>query len=244
MQHSQSAPTGSADLVNLSDEQKVLDVLRSSVLNLWQVVNSLTRLRPSKRQRYRVTIFGSARVPKDHWVYEAVRDLAAELTRLDCDIVTGGGPGLMQAANEGVKLADPAGAGTSKSMGIRVDLPFEQEANAFVTEAFEHGTFFTRLHHFVLVSDAFVVVPGGIGTLLETAMIWQLLQVQKLHDTPLILAGKMYADLVEWCRTYMLREDCPLASPRDMTIPICVEDGPAILRLIREHHGEWKRRNT
>ena len=167
MQHSQSAPTGSADLVNLSDEQKVLDVLRSSVLNLWQVVNSLTRLRPSKRQRYRVTIFGSARVPKDHWVYEAVRDLAAELTRLDCDIVTGGGPGLMQAANEGVKLADGAGAGTSKSMGIRVDLPFEQEANAFVTEAFEHGTFFTRLHHFVLVSDAFVVVPGGIGTLLE-----------------------------------------------------------------------------
>ena len=244
MQHSQSAPTGSADLVNLSDEQKVLDVLRSSVLNLWQVVNSLTRLRPSKRQRYRVTIFGSARVPKDHWVYEAVRDLAAELTRLDCDIVTGGGPGLMQAANEGVKLADPAGAGTSKSMGIRVDLPFEQEANAFVTEAFEHGTFFTRLHHFVLVSDAFVVVPGGIGTLLETAMIWQLLQVQKLHDTPLILAGKMYAELVEWCRKYMLREDCPLASPRDMTIPICVEDGPAILRLIREHHGEWKRRNT
>ena len=244
MQHSQSAPTGSADLVNLSDEQKVLDVLRSSVLNLWQVVNSLTRLRPSKRQRYRVTIFGSARVPKDHWVYEAVRDLAAELTRLDCDIVTGGGPGLMQAANEGVKLADPAGAGTSKSMGIRVDLPFEQEANAFVTEAFEHGTFFTRLHHFVLVSDAFVVVPGGIGTLLETAMIWQLLQVQKLHDTPLILAGNMYAELVEWCRKYMLREDCPLASPRDMTIPICVEDGPAILRLIREHHGEWKRRNT
>jgi len=244
MQHTQSAPTGSADLVSLSDEQKVLDVLRSSVLNLWQVVNSLTRLRPSKRQRYRVTIFGSARVPKDHWVYEAVRNLAAELTRLDCDIVTGGGPGLMQAANEGVKLADPAGTGTSESMGIRVDLPFEQEANAFVTEAFEHGTFFTRLHHFVLVSDAFVVVPGGIGTLLETAMIWQLLQVQKLHDTPLILAGKMYAELVEWCRKYMLRENCPLASPRDMTIPTCVEDGPAILRLIREHHGEWKRRNT
>ena len=64
-------------------------------------------------------------------------------------------------------------------MGIRVDLPFEQEVNAFVTEAFEHGTFFTRLHHFVLVSDAFVVVPGGIGTVLETMMVWQLLQVQQ-----------------------------------------------------------------
>ena len=77
------------------------------------------------------------------------------------------------------------------------------------TEAFEHGTFFTRLHHFVLVSDAFVVVPGGIGTLLETAMIWQLLQVRKLNDVPLVLAGRMYADLVEWCKTYMLRPDCP-----------------------------------
>ena len=59
-------------------------------------------------------------------------------------------------------------------MGIRVELPFEQDANPFVEQAFEHGTFFTRLHHFVIASDAFVVVPGGIGTVLETLMIWQL----------------------------------------------------------------------
>ena len=229
----------STDLVSLGDEQKVLEVLQSSVHNLWQAVNTLTRLRPTKRQRYRVTIFGSARVPKDHWVYQAVRDLAAELTRLDCDIVTGGGPGLMQAANEGVHLANPDAK--KGSMGIRVELPFEQEVNAFVTEAFEHGTFFTRLHHFVLVSDAFVVVPGGIGTLLETAMIWQLLQVQKLHNTPLILAGKMYGELVEWCRKNMLRADCPLASAKDMNIPVCVEDGPAILKLIRDHHAAWRK---
>jgi uncharacterized protein (TIGR00730 family) len=186
-----------------------------------------------------VTVFGSARVSTNHWVYVAVRDLAAELTRLGCDIVTGGGPGLMQAANEGVQIADPEGV--KRSTGIRVDLPFEQDVNAFVTEAFEHGTFFTRLHHFVLVSDAFVVVPGGIGTVLETMMIWQLLQVRKLHDTPLILAGKMYADLVDWCKAYMLRPDCPLASPQDMDMPICVNDGPAILRRIREHHSAWQR---
>ena len=230
------------ETVSLDDEQKVLEVVSASVLNLWDAVNSLTRLRPTKRPRYRATIFGSARVPKDHWVYEAVRDLTAELTRLGCDIVTGGGPGLMQAANEGVALAEPGGKG--RSMGIRVDLPFEQEVNAFVTEAFEHRTFFTRLHHFVLVSDAFVVVPGGIGTVLETMMIWQLLQVRKLHDVPLILAGKMYADLVEWCRKYMLRPDFPLASEPDMSIPTCVEDGPSILRLIREHHVEWKKRQS
>jgi uncharacterized protein (TIGR00730 family) len=189
-----------------------------------------------------VTIFGSARVPREHWVFQAVRDLAAELTRMDCDIVTGGGPGLMEAANEGVRVADPGGAG--RSTGIRVQLPFEQEVNAFVTEAFEHRTFFTRLHHFVLVSDAFVVVPGGIGTILETMMIWQLLQVRKLHDTPLILAGRMYGDLVGWCKENMLQADCPLAGERDMAIPVCVDDGGAILPLIREHHAAWKTART
>jgi uncharacterized protein (TIGR00730 family) len=235
----QSGPkTRSTDLVSLGDEQQVLEIVRGSVFNLWEAVNSLTRLRPTRRDRYRVTIFGSARVAPEHWVYQAVRDVAAELTRLDCDIVTGGGPGLMQAANEGVHIANPGAA--SGSTGIRVDLPFEQDVNAFVTEAFEHGTFFTRLHHFVLVSDAFVVVPGGIGTVLETMMVWQLLQVRKLHGTPLILAGKMYAELVEWCRRYMLQADFRLASDADMTIPVCVEDGPAILRTIREHHAAWK----
>jgi predicted Rossmann-fold nucleotide-binding protein len=82
-------------------------------------------------------------------------------------------------------------------------------------------------------------VPGGIGTVLETMMIWQLPQERKLHDTPLNLAGEMYGDLVDWCRTHMLRRDCPLASADDMEIPICVEDGPSILRIIREHHSKW-----
>jgi uncharacterized protein (TIGR00730 family) len=238
MKNPAAATPGSPEVISLGDEANVLSVVAASVQNLWEAVNNLTRLRPTTRQRYRVTIFGSARVPKEHWVYAAVRDLAAELTSLGCDIVTGGGPGLMQAANEGVKLADPEGV--NRSIGIRVDLPFEQEVNAFVTQAFEHRTFFTRLHQFVLMSDAFVVVPGGIGTVLETMMVWQLLQVRKLENTPLILAGKMYAELVAWCRSYMLRPEFPLAGEKDMTIPVCVEDGPAILRIIREHHARWK----
>jgi hypothetical protein len=240
MNQSDAPGSKAGDLVSLGDEKKVIEVVSASILSLWEAVNNLTRLRPTVRERYRVTIFGSARVPKDHWVYLAVRDLAAELTRLGCDIVTGGGPGLMEAANEGAHLADPES--TSRSTGIRVELPFEQDVNAFVSQAYEHRTFFTRLHHFVLVSDAFVVVPGGIGTVLEAMMIWQLLQVQKLHNTPLILAGKMYADLVTWSRTYMLRPDFPLVRPEDLAIPVCVEDGPAILRIIREHHAGWKQR--
>jgi hypothetical protein len=233
----ETARPAPGDAVSLADEQAVVDLVSSSVFKLWGAVNELTRLRPTKRPRFRVTIFGSARVPESHWAYSAVRDLAAELTRMDCDIVTGGGPGLMQAANEGARTADPNGK--RNSVGIRVDLPFEQDVNAFVSQAFEHGTFFTRLHHFVLVSDVFVVVPGGIGTVLETLMVWQLLQVRKLHDTPLILAGKMYADLLQWCRTYMLRPECPLAGEADLAIPVCVEDGPSILPIVRQHYDQW-----
>src|ERR1043165_1092064 len=182
------------DVVSLADEEAVKKVLIDSVLGLWDVVNKLTRLRPSRHDRYRVTIFGSARAKPGTVAYEETRRAAKALAAMGCDIVTGGGPGLMQAANEGARSA---GAGERvQSIGIRVELPFEQEVNPFVEHAFEHGSFFTRLHQFVLMSDAFVVVPGGIGTVLELMMVWQLLQVRKLEDTPLILAGPMYAGLV------------------------------------------------
>jgi len=175
----------------------------------------------------------AAAVPKDHWVYVAVRDLAAELTRLGCDIVTGGGPGLMQAANEGVHLVEDREA--KRSMGIRVDLPFEQEVNPFVELAFEHRTFFTRLHHFVLASDAFIVAPGGIGTVLETMMIWQLLQVHHLEYTPLILVGKMWPGLVDWVREAMLSFETPLINPEDVDIPVCVANADEAIAFIKRH---------
>ena len=223
--------------ISLSNEREVLDLVANSIMGLWDVVNNLTRLRPTRRERYRVTIFGSARVPEDHWVYAAVRDVAEELTRMGCDIITGGGPGLMAAANEGTKRADSDAP--DRSVGIRVQLPFEQDVNSFVSQAYEHRTFFTRLHQFVLMSDAFVVMPGGIGTVLEAMMIWQLLQVGHLQGTPLILAGKMYAELVAWCRHHMLEPGLHLANPEDITLPSCVDDGPGILQILRLHHAAW-----
>jgi uncharacterized protein (TIGR00730 family) len=229
--------TDNSEIVSLGDEAATMKLLGQAVLGLWEVVNNLTRLRPTNREHYRVTIFGSARTDPEHWVYATVRDLSAELTRLGCDIITGGGPGLMQAANEGAQKASArAGHG---SVGIRVDLPFEQEVNPFVDQVFEHRTFFSRLHHFALVSDAFVVVPGGIGTVLETMMVWQLLQVRKLYDTPLILAGPMWADLVEWAKNFMLRADFPLASPADFSIPVCCQSGAEVLEIVRKHHARW-----
>jgi uncharacterized protein (TIGR00730 family) len=232
------APTDSR-AVSLADEAKVKDVLVKSVQGLWEVVNDLTRLRPTKRDRYRVTIFGSARAHPGTFVYDEVKRVAAALTELGCDIVTGGGPGLMQAANEGAAAA--GATGLNRSVGIRVDLPFEQDVNPFVEQAFTHGTFFTRLHHFVLASDAFVIAPGGIGTVLEAMMIWQLLQVRHLADTPFVFVGKMWAGLVDWAKEHMLTTEPPLANAEDMAIPRCPATVDEAIALIREHHAGWLR---
>ena len=221
--------------VSLDNEAAVKKILTDSVLGLWEVVNNLTRLKPSHRDRYRVTIFGSARAKPGTEAYEETKRVSAALAELGCDIITGGGPGLMQAANEGAELLPEA----ARSVGIRVDLPFEQEVNPFVELAFEHKTFFTRLHHFVLASDAFIVAPGGIGTVLETTLIWQLLQVRHLDHVPLILVGKMWPGFVEWARTQMLSYETPLASAQDFDIPQCVETGDDAIAIIREHHAKW-----
>jgi len=223
------------DAVSLADEEAVKKVLIDAVLGLWDVVNNLTRLKPSRRDRYRVTIFGSARAKPGTVAYEETKRAAHALAEMGCDIITGGGPGLMQAANEGVDLA-----GESKSMGIRVDLPFEQEVNPFVELAFEHRTFFTRLHHFVLASDSFIVAPGGIGTVLETMMIWQLLQVHHLERTPLIMVGKMWPGLVEWVRDAMLSFETPLINPEDVDIPVCVANADEAIAIIRRHKEAQK----
>jgi uncharacterized protein (TIGR00730 family) len=231
---------GKSGPVSLADEESVKQVLLHSILGLWDVVNDLTRLKPTKRHRYRVTIFGSARAKDGTPAYEETKRTAAALAEMGCDIITGGGPGLMQAANEGAASSPER----SRSVGIRVDLPFEQDVNAFVTEAFEHRTFFTRLHQFVLASDAFLVAPGGIGTVLEMMMVWQLLQVGHLRHTPLILVGKMWPPMIEWARGAMLSSAPALASPKDLEIPRCAADADEAVAMIRKHHAAWVERNA
>jgi len=227
--------------VLLSDEEPVRQLLIEALFSLWSTANNLSRIRPTRKDRYRVTVFGSARTDADHWVYEEVERMSAGLAAMGCDLVTGGGPGLMEAANRGGALGHPEGE--AESIGIRVQLPFEQSANPFAKEVFSHGTFFTRLHQFVLMSDAYVVVPGGIGTLLETTMIWQLVQVRQL-DTPLILVGPMWRGLIDWARLQMLRPGFELAGAQDFDIPTCVDTIDEAMTVIRHHHDEWKDRRT
>ena len=229
-----TAPSETPTTVSLADEEAVSRIVVDTIFGLWATVNNLTRLRPSRHERYRVTVFGSARTQPGHWVYEEVKQMCSALSAMNCDIITGGGPGLMQAANEGARSAE----GT-QSVGIRVHLPFEQKANPFVENVFEHGTFFTRLHHFVLTSDAYIVAPGGIGTVLEAMMIWQLLQVRQLSDTPLIFAGPMWKGLVEWASAHMLRPGFELASPRDMQLPRCVDNADEAVSIVRNYQARW-----
>jgi hypothetical protein len=165
---SKQAPT----MVSLADEDGVKRMLTDTMFSLWNTVNNLSRLQPSKRERYRVTIFGSARTQPGHWVYDEVKRMAGELAAMGCDLVTGGGPGLMQAANEGA--AEHGAPERVQNVGIRVQLPFEQQVNPFVEQAFEHQTFFTRLHHFVLLSDAFVdSADDAIAVIRDHYAQWQ-----------------------------------------------------------------------
>jgi len=232
-----STPTPLTATVSLADEEGVKRVVTDTIFGLWGLVNNLTRLRPATRERYRVTLFGSARSQPGHWVYDEVKHMCSALTAMGCDIITGGGPGLMQAANEGAGAA--AAGDMARSIGIRVDLPFEQEVNPFVEQAFEHETFFTRLHQFVLMSDAYLVAPGGIGTVLEAMMVWQLLQVRHLQGTPLVFVGPMWEGLVDWASKQMLRPGFELASAADIAIPHCVGTADEALAIIREHHADW-----
>lgn len=208
------------DRAIVCDNPDTSRVIEDALASLWSVANKLSKIKPAKQDHYSVTIFGSARTQKGHALYEDVKELARVLSELGCDIVTGGGPGLMQAANEGSQLGDPENK--LRSVGIRIALPFEQGANPFVEQLYTHETFYTRLHHFVRLSHAFVVVGGGIGTTLEMLLVWQLMQVRHVEDVPFILVGDMWRELVDWAKRHMLGDEPPLADPEDMRLPVCV----------------------
>ena len=151
---------------------------------------------------YRVSIFGSARIKPNTEEYMEVYDLAKKLAKNNADIVTGGGPGLMEAANAGAK----DGSSKSKSFGLHVDLPFETSPNEHLDITYHHKRFSSRLDEFMRISHAVIVTPGGIGTILELLYTWQLIQVSHISERPIILVGKMWAGLLEWMKSEPLNK--------------------------------------
>lgn len=183
-------------------------------------------------EHFRVAIFGSARIQKDDEIYKQVFKLAKSIGKQKFDIVTGGGPGLMEAANAGHQAGDTNH--TSDSIGLLIKLPWEAKANGHLEMKKKFNKFSNRLDHFMALSRAIVVVPGGIGTALELFYTWQLIQVKHIPKMPIILVGKMWEELIKWVKKNPLKQG--LISPGDLDVIHIAKDEKAAMRMIKNAH--------
>jgi len=147
-------------------------------------------------KHFRVAIFGSARIQENDPRYNEIYRLAKMIAAEGIDIVTGGGPGIMEAANKGHR--DGRKNGDTHSLGLTIKLPREQESNRHLDIKEDFDRFSDRLDHFMYLSNVVVVAPGGVGTMLEFFYTWQLVQVKHICDIPIILLGDMWPELVKW----------------------------------------------
>ena len=169
-----------------------------------------------------VTIFGSARTPEDDPTYQAAVETARLLAQDGLAIITGGGPGIMEAANRGARF------GGGVSVGFAIELPFEEAANPYVDIALHFRYFFVRKTMFVKYAQAFVIFPGGFGTMDELFEALTLIQTRKIHNFPVILYGSDYwRGLLDWLDTTMAGKGN--ISPGDLELFI-VADSPEEVR--------------
>lgn len=205
----------------------------NSLEKVWDLTDDLVDFYPPY-DGYTVTVFGSARIPEDSDKYREVVEFTKSLARLECNVVSGGGPGIMEAANRGAvegKLPNSP----VKSIGINIELPFEQKNNPYLDETFPHKTFFTRLQHFTAITDCFVAFYGGIGTVLEILTVLQLMQVKKIENRKLILVGDMWPGLIKWFESEMLKDDVQLIHSGDLLIPQLVPHYQDALEVVKQH---------
>ena len=175
---------------------------------------------------YRVSIFGSARIKEDSEEYKTVYNLASMLASQGVDIVTGGGPGLMEAANAGAK----EGSVKSRSFGLHIELPFEADTNSHLDVKYHHRRFSSRLDEFMRISHAVVITPGGIGTLLELFYTWQLMQVDHISERPLILMGDMWKGLMDWLEAHPVQNK--LMDQKDFDRLVFAKSGEEVIKLL------------
>ncbi len=183
----------------------------------------LARIRPS------VSIFGSARTPRDHPLYLLTVEIACKLSDAGFAVVSGGGPGLMEAANKGAQ------GGKSPSIGLNIQLPKEQSGNAYQDISLYFRHFFSRKVMFVKYASAYVVMPGGFGTLDELAEILTLVQTSKTQRIPIVLVHTpFWAGLIEWFKTTLVAEGT--ISPQDLDLFVLLDDADAIVDYIFQHY--------
>ena len=190
---------------------------------------TMTHLGPS------VSIFGSARLPSSHPYYQMAVDVAAHISKKGFAIITGGGPGVMEAANKGAQ--DVAGP----SCGLSVDLPYEDEPNGFIDPKYRlrFRYFFVRKVMFIRYAQGYVFLPGGYGTLDELFEALTLIQTKKIHPFPIYLMGKQYwSGLIDWIKEVMISEKC--VSDKDLDL-IQITDDPAVVANGIERHYQRDR---
>jgi uncharacterized protein (TIGR00730 family) len=172
-----------------------------------------------------VSVFGSARTPREHPEYALARETARTLGAAGFAIITGGGPGIMEAANRGAR---DAGA---LSIGLNIDLPFEIGLNRYVDLPLQFHYFFTRKVMFVRYASSFVVFPGGFGTLDEMFEALTLIQTGKIRHFPVLLVGSFYwSGLVDWLREHALAEGKVTAS--DMILFEVTDEPARVLEVV------------
>jgi len=181
-----------------------------------------------------ISIFGSARTKPDHKYYKLAVDVAKRMTDEGFGVITGGGPGIMEAGNKGASLNN------GLSVGLNIDLPFEQSHNPYIDP--EHNLnyryFFVRKVMFVKYAQAFVVMPGGFGTLDELFEVLTLIQTKKISAVPIILVGtEFWGGMREWIKKVMLDQEHNI-SPDDMDLIPIVDDPDSIVKIIREFYSD------
>ncbi len=182
-----------------------------------------------------VSIFGSARTSPDNKYFKLAEDIAFKLTQSGYGVITGGGPGIMEAANMGARK------GGGRSVGLNIDLPHEQGANMFIDSDklinFDH--FFVRKVMFVKYAQGFIVLPGGFGTFDELFEAITLIQTEKIGKFPIILVGKKYwHGLVEWIKEVMMDEE-KYISPGDLDLFSLVDTADEAVEKINVFYSKY-----
>lgn len=181
-----------------------------------------------------VSIFGSARTKPDNPYYTMAEEIAAKLVRHGYGVITGGGPGIMEAGNKGAKLQG------GKSVGLNIELPFEQKPNDYIDKdkSIDFDFFFVRKVMFVKYSQGFVIMPGGFGTLDEMFESLTLIQTKKIGRFPVVLVGKSYwGGLIDWIKTTMV--DAGNINPSDLDLLSVVDTPTEAVRVIDDFYAKY-----
>jgi uncharacterized protein (TIGR00730 family) len=181
-----------------------------------------------------VSIFGSARIKPDHKYYQLAEDIAFKLTKEGYGIITGGGPGIMEAANKGAKTAG------GKSVGLNIELPFEQSSNPYIDpdKLITFDYFFVRKLMFIKYAQGFVVLPGGFGTMDELFEALTLIQTKKIAKFPIVLVGREYwSGLFEWIQKTLVIEK--MVDEKDLKLIFLADNAEQAVGHINEFYSRY-----